>query len=69
MNNHKSSLSIETILTIIFIVLKLVGVINWSWVLVFSPTLIVIALALINCIVKIQRKRKLKNKNILLFLL
>ncbi len=33
-------------LTIVFIVLKLVGVIHWSWWLVLSPTLIAIAIVL-----------------------
>lgn len=33
-----------TVLTVIFIVLKLVGVIAWSWWLVFTPTFILIGL-------------------------
>ena len=40
-NNKKSkcghSMSISTILGIIFIVLKLVGLIKWSWVWVLAP--------------------------------
>ncbi len=35
-------MGITTVLTIIFIVLKLVGVIHWSWWVVFLPTLIAI---------------------------
>lgn len=34
-------------LTIVFIVLKLVGVINWSWWLVISPQLFALALYMI----------------------
>ncbi len=32
------------ILTIIFVVLKLIGVISWSWWLVFSPEIIAVVL-------------------------
>ena len=49
MNNNSSSsgLGLSSVLTIIFVVLKLVGVINWSWWWVFSPTLISVAFWLI----------------------
>lgn len=40
-----------TTLTLIFIVLKLVGVINWSWFMVFIPTIIDLLLILITIIV------------------
>ena len=38
-NNHYSSsgMSLVGVLTVIFVVLKLVGVISWSWVWVLSP--------------------------------
>lgn len=38
-NNDTSSsgMSFVGVLTLIFIVLKLIGVINWSWVAVLSP--------------------------------
>ena len=36
-NNHSSGLGLSTVLTIVFVVLKLVGVINWSWIWVLSP--------------------------------
>ena len=38
-NNHYSSggMSLIGVLTVIFVVLKLVGVISWSWVWVLSP--------------------------------
>lgn len=40
-------MGITTVLTIIFIVLKLVGVISWSWWLVFLPTLTAIVVNII----------------------
>lgn len=39
------------LLTIVFIVLKLVGVITWSWVWVLSPIWISIALAVVLIVV------------------
>lgn len=35
--NGTNGLSFSTVLFFIFLVLKLCGVINWSWVLVFAP--------------------------------
>ena len=49
-NNNKSSgsgIGATSALTMIFIVLKLVGVINWSWWWVLSPLWIGIILALV----------------------
>ena len=46
-NSSSSGLGIPGVLTIIFVVLKLVGVINWSWWWVFSPILIEIGLAIL----------------------
>jgi fatty acid desaturase len=46
-NSGSSGLGLPTVLTLIFIVLKLVGVINWSWWWVLSPILIDLGLALI----------------------
>lgn len=42
MNNNSSSsgIGLSSVLTIIFVVLKLVKVIDWSWWWVLSPTLI-----------------------------
>lgn len=39
------------LLTIVFIVLKLTGVISWSWVWVLAPTWIPIALGIVALIV------------------
>ena len=36
-NASSSGLGLASVLTIVFIVLKLVGVINWSWLWVLSP--------------------------------
>ena len=36
-NNSKSVIGFLGLLTIVFIVLKLVGVINWSWLWVLCP--------------------------------
>ena len=40
-------LSVGTILTIAFIVLKLIGIISWSWLWVFSPLWISVIIGLI----------------------
>jgi uncharacterized membrane protein YphA (DoxX/SURF4 family) len=46
-NSGSSGIGLSGVLTIIFVVLKLVGVINWSWWWVLSPTLISFGLALL----------------------
>lgn len=50
-NNASGGLSFCGALTIVFIVLKLTGVIDWSWVWVLSPTWISIAVVLIILLV------------------
>lgn len=40
-------LSVGTILTITFVVLKLIGIISWSWWWIFSPLWISIIIGLI----------------------
>ena len=62
MNNNKSSSAgsggagTATILQVVFIVLKLIHVIDWSWWWVFAPTWISLAFAvvvfIIYCIIK-----------------
>ena len=39
-NTGSSGIGLSTVLTLIFVVLKLVGVIDWSWWWVVSPSLI-----------------------------
>lgn len=46
-NSTNSGMGVSSVLQIVFIVLKLVGTINWSWWWVLSPTWISIALVLI----------------------
>ena len=46
-NKQSGGIGVSTVLTLIFIVLKLVGVIDWKWVWVLAPTWIVLALNII----------------------
>ena len=52
-NNTSSStgLGLSSVLTIVFVVLKLVGTINWSWWWIFSPLLIDAGLIIIGLII------------------
>ena len=50
-NTGTSGLGLMSVLTIIFVVLKLVGTINWSWWWVLSPMWISSALYLIVIII------------------
>lgn len=50
-NSGSSGLGLTGVLTIIFVVLKLVGVIDWSWWWVLSPTLISVGLWIIFIVV------------------
>lgn len=42
---NSGGVSVFTVLTIVFVVLKLVGTINWSWWWVLAPTWIPLAIA------------------------
>lgn len=48
-NNYSSNsgIGLSSILTIIFVIAKLMGVITWSWWLVFLPTIISLSLLLL----------------------
>jgi hypothetical protein len=46
-SNRNNGMGFGSVLTLIFIVLKLCGVINWSWVWVLSPLWISFGLALV----------------------
>lgn len=50
-NSSSSGIGICGVLTIVFIVLKLVGVINWSWLWVLCPLWIDILLTVIVLVV------------------
>ena len=50
---HSSGIGLGTLLTIIFVILKLCGVISWSWIWVLAPLWISIALFLILTLVAI----------------
>lgn len=51
MNNKNNSLGFISILTLIFIVLKLCKMINWSWIWVLSPIWISVLLILLFYII------------------
>jgi len=57
-NNKSTGTSFSSLLTIVFIVLKLTGVIDWSWVWVLSPSWIslLLGLALIPFILILNKK-------------
>ena len=38
MDDNRGNMKICDVLTVVFIVLKLVGVINWSWIWVLAPS-------------------------------
>ena len=68
-NSSSSGIGICGVLTIVFIVLKLVGVINWSWLWVLCPLwidilLAVIVLVIITIIDKMTRKKTWKSGRI-----
>lgn len=46
-----SGISVFAVLTIVFLVLKLTGVIAWSWWAVCSPLLIYAALIILMCLI------------------
>lgn len=50
MGRHdKTGLGVFNVLLIVFVVLKLVGVIEWNWWWVLSPIWIVVLLVLVAC--------------------
>lgn len=61
-NSSSSGIGICGVLTIVFVVLKLVGVINWSWLLVLCPLWIDILLTVIVLVVlAVLGDRKIKK--------
>lgn len=57
-NMGGKGLSFCEVLTLVFIVLKFLRYIRWSWIVVISPLLIEIALTIILSIIIFSRKRK-----------
>ena len=51
MDSKKGGMGLLEILLIVFVILKLVGTIDWSWWLVLSPLLIPIGLLIVVLIV------------------
>lgn len=63
MNKHKSGgVSILGVLLVVFIVLKLTGLISWKWVWVLSPLWAMIILTLIGFITIILTYLTIKDK-------
>ena len=60
-NSSSSGIGICGVLTIVFVVLKLVGVINWSWLYVLCPLWIDILFAIIVLVIFAIVNRKTKN--------
>ena len=58
MNNTTTGVTVLDVLAIIFIVLKLVGVINWSWWWVLSPIWISIILIIVIIIIMFVLKKR-----------
>lgn len=50
-NTSKGGLSFASVLTLVFIVLKLCGVISWSWIWVLCPLWIGVALVILIVII------------------
>ena len=67
-NKHYSSggLGLASVLTIVFIILKLVGVIDWSWVWVLAPLwinaiLVVVTIVIVAIVVVVSDKNESKR--------
>ena len=56
-NNNGGGVGFFSVLQIVFIVLKLCGVINWSWLWVLSPTWISAAIVVILILFSILLKK------------
>ena len=61
-NSSSGGLGLCSVLTIVFIVLKLVGVINWSWLLVLCPLWINLILTIIILIIIAVIDSNFRNK-------
>lgn len=61
-NSSSSGIGICGVLTIVFVVLKLVGVINWSWLWVLCPLWIDILLTVIVLVIFAIINKRTSNK-------
>lgn len=61
-NSSSSGIGICGVLTIVFVVLKLVGVINWSWLWVLCPLWIDILLTVIVLVIFAIINKRASNK-------
>lgn len=60
-NNSGGGIGFLGVLSIVFIVLKLTHVINWSWWLVLSPSLLSVAIVIVYAIVVVAINSKAKK--------
>ena len=51
------------ILTIIFVLLKVFGVISWSWWIVFLPEIIAVAIYILLVVIQINTVHKIKKQH------
>lgn len=51
-SKHSNGVKLDVVLTLIFIVLKFVGVIDWSWIWVLSPLWLTVVLIVFLAIIK-----------------
>lgn len=61
-NSSNSGIRICGVLTIVFVVLKLVGVINWSWLWVLCPLWINLLLTIIVAVIIVIINKRTSNK-------
>ena len=62
-NNTSTGLGVSGVLTIVFVVLKLIKVINWSWWWVLSPLWIDLGLVLIIVLIVVVFKILREHRN------
>ena len=63
MKSKSGGLTFSGLLTVAFVVLKLCGIINWSWWWVLSPFWIPLGLAIILLLISVILKLIYKSKN------
>lgn len=61
-NSSSSGIGICGVLTIVFVVLKLIGVINWSWLWVLCPLWIDLLLTIIVAVIIVIINKRTSNK-------